>query len=54
MAVNLPNLDREQKQNPPLGEALQKMQTYINSNVAVVPGNKVPPPGFVTPHQRQG
>jgi hypothetical protein len=54
MSLNLPNLDREQKKEPPLGEALQKVQTYVNANVAVVVGNKVAPPTFVTPGQRQG
>lgn len=54
MAINIPNLDREQKKDAPLGEAIQKVQTYINANVSVVAGNKVPPPTFVTPGQRQG
>jgi hypothetical protein len=49
MALIVPNLDREQKKDPPSAEALQKIQTYITANVAQVAGNKVPPPGFVTP-----
>ena len=54
MSINLPNLDRQQIQNAPLGEALQKVQTYVNANVAVTAGNKVPPPIFIVPGQRQG
>jgi hypothetical protein len=32
MALNVPNLDRLQKQNPPAGEGIQKVQTYINQS----------------------
>ena len=30
MALNIPNLDRIQKEAPPLGEAVQKQQTFAN------------------------
>lgn len=49
MALTIPNLDRIQKENPKLGEALQKEQTFINNNVAVVPGNRQAAPNFVAP-----
>lgn len=52
MALKIPNLDEIQKRDPKLGEALKKQQDYVNANVAPVAGNKVQPPGFVTPAQR--
>lgn len=44
MALTIPNLDRVQKADPKLGEALQKIQKYTNTNVTPAPGNRVPPP----------
>lgn len=44
MALTVPNLDRIQKLDPNLGEALQKIQKYTNANVTQVTGNRVPPP----------
>jgi hypothetical protein len=35
MPLNIPNLDRQQKQNPALGEALQKVQTYANLTISL-------------------
>lgn len=35
MALNIPNLDRIQKASAPLGEAVQKQQTYANVNGAI-------------------
>lgn len=49
MALTIPNLDKIHKENPKLGEALQKEQTYINKNVPTAAGNKITPPSFVTP-----
>jgi hypothetical protein len=34
MALIIPNLSKEQKVDPQLGEALQKQQTYINLTAA--------------------
>lgn len=47
MAVTLPNLDRIQKLDPKLGEALQKVQLYTNQNVTQAPGNRTPVPPVV-------
>ncbi len=44
MAFTIPNLDRVQKADPKLGESLQKIQKYVNQNVAQTPGNRVPKP----------
>ena len=44
MAVTLPNLDRIQKLDPKLGEALKQVQTYVNENVTPVTGNRTPKP----------
>lgn len=44
MAVTLPNLDRIQKADPKLGEALKRVQTYVNLNTTQAPGNRVPEP----------
>lgn len=44
MALNIPNLDRITKDDPKLGEALVKTQQYVNQNVVLVPGNRVPKP----------
>jgi hypothetical protein len=54
MAITIPNLDRIQKQAPPLGEALQKIQVYVNNNVSPATGNKVTAPTFIVPGARQG
>ena len=44
MAFTIPNLDKLQKQDPKLGEALQKIQNVTNLNVAPAAGNRVPKP----------
>jgi hypothetical protein len=44
MAVTLPNLDRVQKVDPRLGEALQKAQNYMKLNITPVAGNRVAKP----------
>ena len=44
MALTIPNLDRVTKDDPLTGEALVKVQQYVNQNVTPVAGNKVPPP----------
>ena len=44
MALNLPNLDRLQKDSPKLGEALKKIQDYANTNISPAAGNRVAPP----------
>lgn len=49
MALNIPNLPAITKENPRLGEALKKVQTYDTQNTVQVPGNAVPVPGFVNP-----
>lgn len=54
MAIVIPNVDRIQKENAPLGEALQAEQSYINKNVTQAAGNKVAPPSFVNAAQKQG
>jgi hypothetical protein len=40
MPLNIPNLDRMQKENPPSGEGSQKIQSYINQ-VTVYKGTYV-------------
>lgn len=45
MALNLPNIAQIAKESPKLGEALQKEQAFINTNVPAGPNNTVPPPG---------
>jgi hypothetical protein len=54
MALTVPNLPDLTKKDPKLGEALQRVQAYLNNNVAAAPqlsiaGNKKQPPTFVTP-----
>ena len=44
MALNIPNLDRIQKENPKLGESLKKIQDYANQNVTPAAGNRTPRP----------
>ncbi len=53
MAVTIPNLDKIQKQDPKMGEALKKVQTYLNENVTPAPGNRTPVPPF-NPTQIRG
>ena len=52
--LNIPNLDRITKANPHLGEALQKMQAYVNANTTPAAGNNQPAPTFINPTQVQG
>lgn len=54
MALTIPNLDQINKKDPKTAEALTKVQNYVNLNVNPVPGNKVPPPTFVTPGRPAG
>jgi hypothetical protein len=44
MALTVPNLDRTQKADPKLGEAIQRIQKYVNLNTSQAPGNRVPKP----------
>jgi hypothetical protein len=44
MALTLPNLDRVQKSDPKLGEALQKIQNYANLNIKPAAGNRIAKP----------
>lgn len=44
MAVTLPNLDKVQKADPKLGEALQRIQKYVNLNTTPAGGNRTPRP----------
>jgi hypothetical protein len=44
MSLNIPNIDRISKDDPKLGEALAKVQTYTNANVSQTAGNRVAPP----------
>lgn len=46
MAVTVPNLDRIQKADPKLGEAVASISKYINLNVTEQPGNRTPVPPF--------
>lgn len=54
MTVTIPNISDIAKRDPKLGEALTKIQAYVRTNVTPVAGNKVAPPSFVTPGQKQG
>ncbi len=47
--ISIPNLDAITKSDVKTGEALAKVQTYINANVAPAAGNKTPAPTFITP-----
>jgi hypothetical protein len=53
MAFTIPNLDRIQKADPKLGEALAKLQNYSNLNVTPAAGNRSPNPPF-NPTQVRG
>ena len=53
MALTIPNLDKLQKQDPKLGEALQKLQNYSNLNITPAPGNRTPRPP-IDPTQIRG
>ena len=44
MALTVPNLDRVQKVDPKLGEAVQRIQRYANLNITPAVGNRVPAP----------
>jgi hypothetical protein len=44
MALSIPNLDKIQKADPKLGEALQKIKNYVTLNTTVTAGNKIPVP----------
>ena len=52
--LNIPNLEQVSKKDPKLGEALKKVQTYINANVTPTPGNKQTAPTFVSPTRVPG
>ena len=54
MSLRIPNIDRIAKENPPLAEALLKVQNYVTANVTPVAGNKQTTPTFVNPGQRPG
>jgi hypothetical protein len=55
VAFTVPNLDKIQKDDPKLGEALQKIQKTINQNTNQAPGNRQAPPiGIVNPTQIPG
>lgn len=44
MALQIPNQDRLTKENPKLGEALRKVEIYVNQNVPPIAGNRTPKP----------
>lgn len=44
MALNIPNLDRITKDDVKTGEALVKVQQYVNQNVTPAAGNRTPVP----------
>jgi hypothetical protein len=48
MALTIPNLDRIQKVDPKLGEALKQVQSYANLNIKPAAGNRTPKP-FLDP-----
>lgn len=55
MAVTVPNLDKIQKADPKLGEAVAKLRNYLNLNVTQAPGNRTPaPPSVFNPTQIKG
>lgn len=47
MALIVPNLDRLTKESPKMGEALKRIQTYVNLNTTVAPGNRLSPPPII-------
>ena len=50
MAITIPNLDRIQKEDPKLGEALSKVRDYVNTNVTPAAGNKKAAPPATVPN----
>lgn len=54
MALIIPNKQDIIKRDPKLGDALTKIESYVNLNVAPAVGNKVTPPSFVTPGRPGG
>lgn len=53
MALTIPNLDKIQKADPKLGEALKRVQNYVDLNVTPAGGNRKAPPPF-TPGNIRG
>jgi hypothetical protein len=53
MAVTIPNLDKIQKGDPKLGEAIARIRQYVNLNVTPEPGNRTPAPP-IDPTQIRG
>ena len=51
MSFSIPNLDKISKDNPYAGEALQKVQKYVNENTTQAAGNKqaAPPKSISNP-----
>jgi len=52
--ISIPNLDAITKTDVRTGEALLKVQTYINTNTTPSAGNKTPAPSFVNPSKAPG
>lgn len=52
--INIPNLAIITKHDIRLGEALQKIQAYVNSNTAPAAGNLQSPPSFANPTKAPG
>lgn len=52
--LSVPNLDEIIKRDPKLGEAVTKIQTYVNANTSPAAGNKQSAPTFVTPNRPPG
>lgn len=52
--LNIPNLDKIIKASPKLGEALQKIHDYINTNTTPAAGNAQASPTFVNPTKAPG
>lgn len=53
MAVTIPNLDKVQKTDAKLGEAIARVKQYINLNVTPAAGNRTPAPP-IDPTQVRG
>jgi hypothetical protein len=52
--ISIPNLDAITKADVKTGEALAKVQQYINANTTVTTGNKQAAPTFVNPTRPPG
>jgi hypothetical protein len=54
LALKVPNIQDIEKRDPKTGEALKKIEAFVNLNVTPAAGNKVAAPTFVNPGRPGG